>query len=200
MSRGESLLVQLKSILQSPIPPPRPNLLDAEQQTRCPESIRQRAVALLCYYLLHTRRPNVLLVMSIRPARPRQQQRLLGSALEERDEVVALLGLLHAGEGHLGAGYVLFRVLEVVELQLPSVVGQCTAPVSINARSTYQSVLAPGDALGLVCIRVGKARHLARLAAEEAVQLGSDLVALASSQRMALRASRLLAWLHPIMS
>jgi hypothetical protein len=137
---------------------------------------------------------------SIRPARPRQQQRLLGSALEERDEVVALLGLLHAGEGHLGAGYVLFRVLEVVELQLPSVVGQCTAPVSINARSTYQSVLAPGDALGLVCIRVGKARHLARLAAEEAVQLGSDLVALASSQRMALRASRLLAWLHPIMS
>jgi hypothetical protein len=137
---------------------------------------------------------------SITPREPRPLQRLLGGALEVRDEVVALLGLLHAGEGHLGPRYVLFRVLEVVELQLPSVVGQRTAPVSANARRTYQSVLAPGDALGLVCIRVGKARHLARLATEEAVQLGSDLVAAASSQRMALRASRLLAWLHPIMS
>lgn len=48
--------------------------------------------------------------------------RLFGGALQVRDEVVSLLGLLHSGKGHLGPGDVLFGVLEVVELELPSVI------------------------------------------------------------------------------
>lgn len=43
-------------------------------------------------------------------------ERLFGLLLEERDEVVSVLGLLETAEGHLGAGNVLLGVLEVVEL------------------------------------------------------------------------------------
>lgn len=68
----------------------------------------------------------------------------------------------------------------------------------MDTSRTYQRILAPGDALGLVGVGVGKARDLARLATKEAMQLRSDLVALARAQRMALRAPRLLAWLHLI--
>ena len=55
--------------------------------------------------------------------------------------------------------------------------------------STYQSVLVPLDALLLVRVGVREALDLASVAAEEAVEVGSDLVALALLQVMALRAS-----------
>lgn len=42
---------------------------------------------------------------------------LLSLLLEEGDEVVAVFGLLEAAEGHLSAGDVLLRVLEVFELR-----------------------------------------------------------------------------------
>jgi hypothetical protein len=45
------------------------------------------------------------------------------------------------------------------------------------------------DTLLLVCLGVGEARDLTALAAEEAVQVRSDLVALALLQVVALRAS-----------
>lgn len=48
--------------------------------------------------------------------RPRARRRLFGLLLEEGDEVVPVLGLLEATEGHLGAGNVLLGVLEVLEL------------------------------------------------------------------------------------
>jgi hypothetical protein len=41
---------------------------------------------------------------------------LCGLVLKEGDQVVAILGLLEATEGHLGAGNVLLGVLEVLEL------------------------------------------------------------------------------------
>lgn len=41
---------------------------------------------------------------------------LLGLLLEVRDQVVTVLGLLETAKGHLGAGDVLFGVLEVLEL------------------------------------------------------------------------------------
>lgn len=43
-------------------------------------------------------------------------RRLLGLVREEGDEVVSVLGLLEAAEGHLGTGDVLLGVLEVLEL------------------------------------------------------------------------------------
>jgi hypothetical protein len=43
-------------------------------------------------------------------------KRLFGLLLEEGDQVVTVLGLLEATEGHLGAGNVLLGVLEVLEL------------------------------------------------------------------------------------
>jgi len=43
--------------------------------------------------------------------------RLLGLLAEEGDQVVPVLALLEATEGHLGAGDVLLRVLEVLELR-----------------------------------------------------------------------------------
>jgi hypothetical protein len=137
--------------------------------------------------IARTSHPSDLHVELPCPARPK---RLLGGALEVGDEVVALLGLLHAGKGHLGARDVLFRVLEVGELRLLLV-----CRVTAWSRATDQSILGPGDALGLVCVGVGEAGHLARLAAKEAVQLGADLVALAGAQGMALRTPRLLTWL-----
>ena len=95
--------------------------------------------------------------------------RLFGLGLEEGDEVVAVLGLLEATEGHLGAGDVLLGVLEVVE----------------------ERVLVPGDALLLVGVGVRVTGDLAGLAAEETVELGADLVALALLQGVALSAAGL---------
>lgn len=56
---------------------------------------------------------------------------------------------------------------------------------------TNQSLLVPGDALLLVGVGVGVALDGARLAAEQAVQRGADLVATAGLERVALRAARL---------
>lgn len=95
--------------------------------------------------------------------------RLFGLVLEEGDEVVAVLGLLEATEGHLGAGDVLLGVLEVIE----------------------EGVLVPGDTLLLVGVGVRVAGDLAGLAAEETVELGTDLVALALLQGVALSAAGL---------
>jgi len=96
-------------------------------------------------------------------------ERLFGLVLEEGDEVVAVLGLLETTEGHLGARDVLLGVLEVLE----------------------QCVLVPGDALLLVGVGVRVAVDLAGLAAEEAVEHGADLVALALLQGVALSAAGL---------
>jgi len=95
--------------------------------------------------------------------------RLFSLLLEESDEVVTVLGLLETTEGHLGAGDVLLGVLEVLE----------------------EGVLVPGDALLLVGVGVGVALDLSGLAAEEAVEHGADLVALALLQGVALRAAGL---------
>lgn len=56
---------------------------------------------------------------------------------------------------------------------------------------TYQSVLVPGDTLLLVRVGVRIALDGARLAAEQAVQRGADLVAAALLEGVALRAARL---------
>jgi hypothetical protein len=95
---------------------------------------------------------------------------LLGLVLEEGDQVVAVLWLLEATEGHLGAGDVLLGVLEVGE----------------------QGLVVPCDTLLLVRVRVGETLDLAGLAAEETVQVGADLVALTFLQGVALCASCLL--------
>ena len=47
-----------------------------------------------------------------------------------------------------------------------------------KTRRAYQSVLVPGDALLLVGVGVREALDRASLAAEEAVQIGANLVAL----------------------
>lgn len=86
-----------------------------------------------------------------------------------RDEVVPVLVLLETAERHLGAGDELFGVLEVVE----------------------EGVLGPGDALLLVGVGVGEAVDGARLAAEEAVERGADLVAAALLEGVALCAAGL---------
>lgn len=96
-------------------------------------------------------------------------ERLFGLLLKEGDEVVAVLGLLEATEGHLGTGNVLLGVLEVLE----------------------QCVLVPGDALLLVGVGVRVAVDLAGLAAEEAMEHGADLVALTLLQGVALSAAGL---------
>lgn len=82
---------------------------------------------------------------------------------------VAVLGLLETTEGHLGARNVLLGVLEVLE----------------------ESVLVPVDTLLLVGVGVGEALNLARLAAEDTVELRADLVALAGPQGVALCATGL---------
>jgi hypothetical protein len=82
---------------------------------------------------------------------------------------VAVLGLLEATEGHLGARNVLLGVLEVLE----------------------ESVLVPVDTLLLVGVGVGEALDLTGLAAEDTVELRADLVALAGLQGVALRAAGL---------
>ena len=82
---------------------------------------------------------------------------------------VAVLGLLEATEGHLGAGDVLLGVLEVLE----------------------KGVLLPFDTLVLVGVGVRETGDLARLAAEETVKLRSNLVALAGLEGVALCAAGL---------
>lgn len=101
----------------------------AEQQTRCPKSIR-------LFYIINFCTVVKRLLSSSRRRQPNARRtadqtstletaasvkRLFGGLFQVRDEVVSLLGLLHSGKGHLGPGDVLFGVLEVVEL-LPSVV------------------------------------------------------------------------------
>lgn len=90
-----------------------------------------------------------------------------GRRFQVSDEIGALGGLLQTGEDHLGAGDVLLRVFQVLE----------------------EGVLAPGDSLGLVGIGVGESSGLTGLAAEDSVQVGSDLVLTASFHGVALRAS-----------
>lgn len=75
--------------------------------------------------------------------------------MDLRVEVITILLLLQATKGHLGAGNVLLGVLNVVE----------------------QSLVIPGDALVLVGVGEAVAGGGTRLAAEEAVQVGADLVA-----------------------
>ena len=82
---------------------------------------------------------------------------------------VPVLSLLEATEGHLGARNVLLGVLEVLE----------------------ESVLVPVDGALLVGVGVGEAGDLARLAAEETVELRANLVALAGLQGVALCATSL---------
>lgn len=60
-----------------------------------------------------------------------------------------------------------------------------------GARSTYQSVVVPGDALLLVGVGVGVAVDGAGLAAEQAVQRRTNLVATVLLNGVALRAARL---------
>jgi len=85
----------------------------------------------------------------------------LACSLEISNDVVALLGLLEAIESHLGARDVLLGVLEIVE----------------------QGVIRPDHALVLVGVRVRKPGHLTRLAAYQAVQVGTDLVGTALKQK-----------------
>ena len=82
---------------------------------------------------------------------------------------VAVLGLLEATEGHLGARNVLLGVLEVLE----------------------KGVLLPLNTLVLVGVGVRETGDLARLAAEETVELRANLVALAGLQGVALCAAGL---------
>ena len=77
---------------------------------------------------------------------------------------VAVLGLLEATEGHLGARNVLLGVLEVLE----------------------ESVLVPVDTLLLVGVGVGEALDLTGLTAEQTVKVGPNLVGLALTEGVAL--------------
>lgn len=63
--------------------------------------------------------------------------------------------------------------------------------VAIRCETTYQSVLIPGDALLLVGVGVGVTVDLASLAAEETVQVGTNLVALTLAESVALGATGL---------
>lgn len=96
-------------------------------------------------------------------------KRLSGVLLEVGDEVVALLALLETTEGHLGTGNELLGVLEVLE----------------------QSVLVPGHTGLLVGIGVGIALDLTGLTAEEAEEVGADLVSTTALDGVALLAASL---------
>jgi len=85
------------------------------------------------------------------------------------DEVIPVLLLLQTSEGHLGAGNVLFGVLEVFE----------------------QSLLIPSDTLVDVSGGVGEVFSLTSLTAENAVEVGSDLVGLTGTEGVALSATSL---------
>lgn len=82
---------------------------------------------------------------------------------------VPVLSLLEATEGHLGTRNVLLGVLEVLE----------------------ESVLVPVDGALLVGVGVRETGDLARLAAEETVELRANLVALALLEGVALCATGL---------
>lgn len=82
---------------------------------------------------------------------------------------VPVLSLLEATEGHLGTRNVLLGVLEVLE----------------------ESVLVPVDGALLVGVGVRETGDLARLAAEETVELRTNLVALALLEGVALCATGL---------
>lgn len=62
-------------------------------------------------------------------------------------------------------------------------------PLSSGQFVSYQSILLPLDGLVLICIRIREAFDLSGLAAEQAVEVGSDLVALLCLQVMTLGAS-----------
>lgn len=63
-----------------------------------------------------------------------RRRRLLSLLSQKGDEVVAVLGLLQATEGHLGAGNVLLGVLEVLELaRLLAVERLCNTAMYSNA-------------------------------------------------------------------
>lgn len=85
----------------------------------------------------------------------------LACPFEISNDVVALLGLLEAIESHLGTRDVLLGVLEIVE----------------------QGHIRPDHALVLVGVRVRKPGRLTRLAAYQAVQVGTDLVGTALKQK-----------------
>merc|ERR1712046_33137 len=91
-------------------------------------------------YAIHTRSQN-----------PLESPGRLAHGLEVCDEVLPLVGLLDASEGHLGALDVLLGVLEVLE----------------------EDFVGPGDARLLIGARVGEAIHLARLASEEPGEVGA---------------------------
>ena len=68
----------------------------------------------------------------------------------------------------------------------------CDLSVFVPSRPiciSYQCILLPLNALGLVGVCVRETLDLASLSPEEAVEVGADLVALASAQVVALRAS-----------
>jgi hypothetical protein len=94
---------------------------------------------------------------------------LFGRVLEVGNQVVPVLLLLETAEGHLGAGDVFLGVLEVLE----------------------EGLVLPGDALLLVGVGVGVAVDGTGLAAEEAVESGTDLVAAVLLDGVALCAARL---------
>jgi hypothetical protein len=98
-----------------------------------------------------------------------KNQRLTNAVKFWNTLTVAVLSLLEATEGHLGARDVLLGVLEVLE----------------------QSVLVPVHSALLVGVGVGEALDLTRLAAEDTVELRADLVALAGLQSVALSAAGL---------
>jgi len=113
----------------------------------------------------------------------RRRRALLGLLGEEGDQVVAVLGLLQATEGHLGTGDVLLGVLEVLELERRSATGRRKdkGPLHVCIRSgdsgkTYESVVVPGDALLLVGIGVGEALDLTSLATKKTVKVGTNLL------------------------
>jgi hypothetical protein len=111
-----------------------------------------------------------------RRKRKGRMARLCGLVLEIGDEVVAVLGLLQATEGHLGAGNVLLGVLEVLELDERSADTLLCNLDSMQRGSwirTYQSVVAPGDALALVGVGVSVSGDLTGLSAPESVKVGS---------------------------
>lgn len=113
----------------------------------------------------------------------RRRRALLGLLREEGDQVVAVLGLLQATEGHLGTGDVLLGVLEVLELKRRSATDQrkSKSPLHVclgsgDSGKTYESVVVPGDALLLVGIGVGEALDLTSLATEKTVKVGTNLL------------------------
>lgn len=140
-------------------------------------------------------------------------QHLLGGVGHVGDQVVAVLGLLETGEGHLGAGDVLLGVLEVLQRQQvvalndgglhpprhkclaadqrrPQARAYCRSPAPALTH-LEESLSVPGDALVDVGGSVREAVGLSRLAAEDAVEVGADLVGTASLGGVALSATGL---------